>query len=509
MLSSSSSSQTRFEFFDLPPELRDMIYPHCLGGEPPYVLNPVTNKMTFADGSLVDLAITLTCKRAYEEAHYHTLKNLSFSPWADDTARTFEYIAQGRQSLYMRRLLGLVVLDEELCAEIKRDLPRFAPYLEAAKTRSHLELGGLWPKSCGQTPSVFRNLVTSCLRKAVAETRYGDRDGEAHDRPLRPTKLGRADADLIYSDTAPWSIPHSLTQNPIDSTVFKSRTVILQHLKVLLDLDLRYSAAAVAVRFLESVPRCVRMRLRRIVLHEDRPGVGFAECHGLGLIPYCQENPQLRIERKVNLWKNALHTTTAHGELSETRLDFYRMKDNSSTTGGILQANHISHPIAVWIMEAVELEAAGMPPGSFTLTLQGDSVCSKIFRNVVVRDAAWQLAFEACFEGGAFPQGLHPRNPYSRKSNDSWYLFEGFPQALQDILDNRSVVRCDFYTGTSSDMERLVEGRLAKVMHLDTWKRHWRNRKRQFYEPRPPLPNWRTILRQNGCFGWSWNGGAT
>ncbi|KAK1963419.1 hypothetical protein LY78DRAFT_660328 [Colletotrichum sublineola] len=43
-----------------------------------------------------------------------------------------------------------------------------------------------------------------------------------------------------------------------------------------------YSAAAVAIRFLESLTKDSRSSIRNIVLDEDRAAVGFAESHGLG-----------------------------------------------------------------------------------------------------------------------------------------------------------------------------------------------------------------------------------
>ncbi|KAL0765338.1 hypothetical protein CaCOL14_012087 [Colletotrichum acutatum] len=68
----------------------------------------------------------------------------------------------------------------------------------------------------------------------------------------------------------------------------------------------RFSAAAAAICFLPSMPEELRGHLRRIILDEDRQAVAKQQCHALGLIPFCKENPGLRIERRVNLWRNAL-----------------------------------------------------------------------------------------------------------------------------------------------------------------------------------------------------------
>ncbi|KAK0717146.1 hypothetical protein B0T26DRAFT_751240 [Lasiosphaeria miniovina] len=61
-----------------------------------------------------------------------------------------------------------------------------------------------------------------------------------------------------------------------------------------------FSAAAAAIRFLRSNPSS-RVHVRRILLDEDREAVAYPETHGKGLVPFCAENPHLRIERRVSL----------------------------------------------------------------------------------------------------------------------------------------------------------------------------------------------------------------
>jgi len=66
---------------------------------------------------------------------------------------------------------------------------------------------------------------------------------------------------------------------------------------------LRFSAAAAAAHFLSSLSPTNRQHTRKIVVHEDHFSVARPECHAQGLVPFCQENPALRIERQANLWK--------------------------------------------------------------------------------------------------------------------------------------------------------------------------------------------------------------
>ncbi|KAF6780809.1 hypothetical protein CMUS01_16805, partial [Colletotrichum musicola] len=163
----------------------------------------------------------------------------------------------------------------------------------------------------------------------------------------------------------------------------------------------------------------------------------------------------------------------------------------------LLATNYVSHPVAVWIIEASELRAAGMPPGSFTLSFKGDSVCSEIFQTVIIRDAAWQLAMEKCIERGLLPKAMHPRSPFFWRANNSWYIFHGFPQAVQDMLDKKSVVKCDFDLGSGIDVEELIEEKLAVCADVKAWEEGWSIRERDWLEPRLPLPSWDSLLCEN------------
>ena len=93
-----------------------------------------------------------------------------------------------------------------------------------------------------------------------------------------------------------------------------------------------------------------------------------------------------------------------------------------------------------WITEAHHLIANGMPAGSFSLTLDGDPApdqSTDLFE-LVKEDAAWQTALS------------------QRYAEESWdltfiqirrggiFFSEVFPQAIQDIVEGKSFVRCKF-----------------------------------------------------------------
>ncbi|KAI7785572.1 reverse transcriptase [Diaporthe eres] len=68
----------------------------------------------------------------------------------------------------------------------------------------------------------------------------------------------------------------------------------------------RFSAASVAIEFLSSLPSGLRIYLRHMRLLENNISVAFPESHAHGLINFCVENPKLRVERRVNVWKTIL-----------------------------------------------------------------------------------------------------------------------------------------------------------------------------------------------------------
>lgn len=61
-----------------------------------------------------------------------------------------------------------------------------------------------------------------------------------------------------------------------------------------------YSASAYAIQFFRSLPLECRQNIRRVVIEEGESCVGKVQSNANGLIPFCQENPKLRVEIKVN-----------------------------------------------------------------------------------------------------------------------------------------------------------------------------------------------------------------
>jgi hypothetical protein len=191
----------------------------------------------------------------------------------------------------------------------------------------------------------------------------------------------------------------------------------------------RFSAAATAIAFLNSVSTETRLQIRRQVLSEDRMAVAWPECHGQLLIILCQENPNLRIKRRVNLWHCILPAALAPPYTAAR--NEHRIHDSISS-GNVSSGYPGCGGVADWIMEASRLPAQGLPSNSFTLVIDVEPIptaSTRVF-DVLQRDAVWQLAYEGCVNDPS----IWPTPPGWLQIRESKaFIMKGFPEALGDI----------------------------------------------------------------------------
>ena len=165
----------------------------------------------------------------------------------------------------------------------------------------------------------------------------------------------------------------------------------------------RFSAAAAAIHFLKDLSLETLLGISKIVLHEDRRSVARPESHAQGLIPYCRQNPQLRIERRVSMWRIlAQHEAPSNNSGTSWAQQTSQGLLNLSGYDDQKKSQYYDRHCAVyfgingcqWITESSALRSNGMPPGSFSLLLDGDplpDLASKAFE-ILKDDAAWQIA---------------------------------------------------------------------------------------------------------------------
>jgi hypothetical protein len=256
------------------------------------------------------------------------------------------------------------------------------------------------------------------------------------------------------------------------------------------NLKYRFSAAAGAIHFLQNTVESVRTRIRKIILHEDPITVAWPECHAQGLIPFCQESPRLKIERRVNLWRNALHGDTD---------PLYILREQSPqiirrVRADCLRAEDVTRSIAPWVMEALALPSLGMPADAFTLILDGDPLPEKseqVFE-VIRRDAAWQGAYKAhCLEKHV--DWFKTRK--SRYRSTGCYITSEFPQVMRDITSGDCIVKFNFEIPQSRDVDEIREK--GRGWSLEEWASGWKEHSQLDYHTDPPLPSWLDHRRED------------
>lgn len=243
-----------------------------------------------------------------------------------------------------------------------------------------------------------------------------------------------------------------------------------------------YSAVAAAVLFLERHPRLLKY-MRRVVIDEDHPSVGYPELHGRGLIPFCAENPQLRIQRQLQLWTSVL------------LIGRYRGMHNPITAkwnvynGGIYTRN-TSVSIARWLSGASDLLSA------IDVLLDGGLIpdqASELFRDVWVPHVIMQRAFENAYEQGFLGE------PEESLESRTWppFIADGYTNDLMALVKGQSRVSCNFEIRDFDPQD--IDDMLWKHRGLsyDGWDNLWSHSTGSSrWMPGPPLPEWAELIGQ-------------
>ena len=424
-----SHMQLQSPLFRLPRELRDQIYGYCFVCETGLEYDYSKNKLTRTNGEHIDLSLMYTCREAAAELQGLALRlnKVNFRTACPGASRHnigmfSEALSElNRQKSYRLNTIAHSCLTDETEAVIGLAYPQFAPVmrkwrLEGPTTQASWDYG--------EPPSVYRDFVHFVLRV------------------LEDCPRSRLPFDLL-------SLPHlEPWQDPDDEALEEILGIAYAKTQRPRSLErdrCTVSAATCAIRFFNSLTVSIRSELRQVDLIEDRESISYPECHARGLIPFCQENKNLRIHRHIDLWWNVLW-------------GWHKGR-------GTVPSLWISHSIATWIVEATALSFLGMPSESFRMTFESISAPEKgteIF-DVLQQDAAWQTAIDLLYERRDLPT-------FSRRWH-SGYVFEAFPRTLQSMVNNDSFIRCDFPLGTPLDPETTVNRLMGES--VDEWSDHW------------------------------------
>jgi hypothetical protein len=477
----------------LPRELRDQIYGYYFSSEDGYTLEYDTGKLTTSTPNMnrIELDLRLTCSQvAFETRGLPFQLNTIhfFTVYRDRFRETLGRFSTTLVAQLIHRAQCLAICLEAGCGDvaifskIKPDYPQFSPVAQSFQERG--QITGTHSGNWKGVPSAGRQFVASVLKRMATQPEYAVRLATLPDWAPR-TADPVPNVSLWYD---PWIIPteddvskliQSVPSRFLDADYQSNPHQYFDKQKY------RLSAASVAIKFLRSLRSSTRLQLRKLILHENHVSIAWPESHAQGLIPYCKENSRLRIERRVDLWRNAFPAGSA------PLLRVVQSHTGEYGFGALLDTLHSASvsrfSIAPWVMEALALPDLGMPKGAFKLVLHDDHMLettSEIF-DIVMQDAVYQAAFEICMA----------RNDYGNASWD-WlkmrehgtYIMDGFPKAMFKIARKESLVEFNFDLGWEYGPNLMAERR-ANWSWWD-WYEDDVLRHVVTFETEAPLPSW-------------------
>ncbi|KAH7188204.1 uncharacterized protein B0J16DRAFT_89045 [Fusarium flagelliforme] len=217
----------------------------------------------------------------------------------------------------------------------------------------------------------------------------------------------------------------------------------------------RFSAIAVAVRFLNLLPSHQRTQIRTLNLHEDLPSVNRPALHGHGLVPLLQENPLLQVQRHVSIVDCIMRPCNDVLDVDEL-----------FTTGGrnrcSIDDEEFTRELSTWLLDSLVVADSGISAEWFSLILDSGPYtdhCTEAFDKIVHEKIALHHAWNECLESGLLTDlSVEQVREISRR----YHIEEGLEDAIMQLVHRTSsVLRCDFSPGLPRDPQRIVDGTKA------------------------------------------------
>jgi hypothetical protein len=482
-------------FLDFPRELRDVIYEQYFTSDGGYIFDYNTKRFRRTSGTTIDVHLTQTCRLIANETRglAFKLNSLHFSTvYQDDKREIFGHFSVLLATLIFHKTEHLKDatyeghFDEAACSNITAAHPKFEEVIEKLRDGSLAATSHYHDWKVAH--SIGRQFIIDALRALAAQSRYKEGASPTQYWIYPEKEFG----DMLSLWCDPWTIPTEETIAGLTAAIPVQENIEASWVNssgYWAEQQYRLSAASIAIRFMQRLPGSLGLHIRKIILHEDRVAIAWPECHAQGLIPFCQENPHLQIERRVSLWRNIFPSGSPslcqviYGTDSDDYINDRSELDN-------MTGLRVSRCLSRWLKEALALQDMGMPYGAFTFTLQCDAIPDRtreVFE-LVKSDAAWQTAFKACWND----KDLDSEPP-------ALYISFGFPEVIKGILDGTSLVKLDFDLDDSCDVD--VEELIARGKSWDEedWDEHWwESHHHVRFEPEAPLPcTWLELRKED------------
>jgi len=482
----------------LPRELRDLIYQEYVRADGGYVYNPETNRLAQTDGSSIDVSLRLVCRQLASEVQGLALKlnTITFETCFSETSREDAGMHHAintkieRRKREVTKMFALQLFTSEMARAVADIYPRVSPFIDGWSRNSVADLKVLATQDvyCGEAPSMWRDCLSAVLSQISKHPDFDATVVEEGHQARRPRWIPsdiRQMSELIHASPVPWHIPSRAERNELAAVAkveprypfYKQRT---KH---------TYSAASLALRFLQSLSDTALVAIRSIHLLESHETVAHPECHGRGFIKICQQYPNIRIQRFASLWKAVFDV-----EL-ESRLNYSSFNedgvDASLFERDRLAASDITYAVGTWVTEALILPSLGMPHGYFTLILDGNPTpdyMTEIFE-VVQRDVAFQAALDVAYTTGSLPAPT-----WVARRRCTGYTFDVLPEFIQTLSTDSPLVRCNFDPGQPHDANKIVDERRGWTPR--DWKESWDTHSPREFQTKAPLPPWHELRWQ-------------
>lgn len=480
----------------LPYEVREQIFQHYFKLDLGYFYDGDSEKLVTADGQPIDLSLMYTCRSIADDTKHIPLSvnAITFSTvyredWRE-RAGGLGYILEFHRRLQVDMIYHMVrFVTPEMYSQIGLKFPQSMPSIRGDLTSElqfHEEINFQY-ETLVHHHSWMRGGVMDSYQSVLTYTwsdnfqwRWGTTQSSilgaiaytlrliAEKHPVEFTELidqvlpGWTDShspdeffDLTFD---PWAIPSLpelvATADQLQAYRLWDCLGTWYHAEGNEGTGNRYreklyfSAAAVAIRFLKQLPKHRRLSIRNIIINEDRLAVGRSECHILGLIPFCRENPKLRVEQRVNLWRNLLLRMQIPRPSAAVQLaEFGHAHDRDHR----LTKSVFCCALASWGFHVMEVMSEGMPAGTFSFFLDGDpdlNLSSEVFDTQVHPDVAWLKAYAECCSQGLFPQ------PYQ---DIFFFSTAAYLQGLEPLLGGAPFLKTNFNVGQPWDYKKLAE----------------------------------------------------
>ena len=474
--------------FRLPRELRDEIYSYYLREQGGYIFSLSAQKFRQSNGLPIELALGYTCKRVAAEIHGYALREntLRFHvlPQTQDTfhrcstagsfARLLELqhgclIMMLRQAYWLispeairemgrkypgniavKRLEQKVAEDGNVFLSSGHLLAEWAldSFVEYVMLQDLIKVISTHPDFVHLTSRVYEaDVVRGPLYRYPDEDYdfsldYPDIDfdddssEDSYDRDS-PWYTKETQFQIMNWKPALWWIPDEddldavtkfLTMEPSDPTYDDTGREVRP--------KYYFSAAAAAIQWLERLTSENRMHLRKLIIQEDYTSINLPQTHARGLVLLCVENPQLQVERRVDIWKTEFIPASEHFN-----------RDVRSIVQGV------GH----WICETKFLRALGMPPASFSLVLHGPT-----------KEASQQLC-DAMIKAAIWQEGVEELARRDGKEFRPWW-----DAIAEDFVDlTKAMIRGDIPARFEADM--------GEVWDIEEVLRNWSDRERNIF----------------------------